>query len=414
MANENVAITGRDRVSFAADVELLALDDEGFIYSSEMESLVGLNRTATVIWRACAANRNLREVMAITEAELGLPREIAETFVKLAVVEWEKLGLLKDLQRSHRYRRSSQDRLNESPSPDSAVLTAAEPIFETRRFAVLDTAFTIACQNAAQAECVHAVVGHLEIAADAGLNTARAPVAITIIGENKGQEVYTDGRLSNRCDTLSELAPLIHWQVFSAAARDDGFALQLHTAAVAREGLALLLAGPAGAGKSTLSSALLDEGFGYLSDDSVVLDRDSFLVRGLPFSICVKQSGRGLLDRETQPTSPRQLHLRADGRRVHYRHPAPGSLIIEPRAARWVVFPRYAPDGAGSLRAITSAEALRRLLGLSATPRHLSRDTAAKLMAWAAGLQCCELEFPDVRFAIDAMLDFCDHEIASR
>ena len=244
-------------------------------------------------------------------------------------------------------------------------------------------------------------------------DSAPAPIAISIVGENESQELYTNERPTQRCNNLSGLAPLIHWLIFSSTVRDENYALQLHTAAVAREGRALLLPGPAGVGKSTLTAALLDEGFGYLSDDMVVLDHDSFLVRGLPFSICVKESGLALLDNQTQATTPHELHLRADGRRVHYRHPASGSLMIEPQAAEWMMFPRYTPGEQGNLRAITSAEALRRLLELSAPPRHLSRDTAEKLLTWSARLKCCKLSFPDTRFAIDAIQNFCGQQQAS-
>lgn len=229
----------------AADVEFLALDDEGFIYSAEMEMLVGLNRTATFIWRACTADRTLREVIALTADEFDLPLDTADTFVKLAVVEWENYGLLKDSYRGSNARLHLEDRPVDIQPPESPVFPAAETIFETRCYAVLDMTFTVTCQTAAQAERLHAVAGHLEIAVEAALS----PITINILGEDGAQEIFANGRLSERCDTLSELAPLIHWLIFSSALLDDRFALQLHTAAVAREGHALLLSGPAGTGK---------------------------------------------------------------------------------------------------------------------------------------------------------------------
>ena len=67
----------RERVSFAGDAELVPLDDVGFDYSARMEAIFDLNSTATRIWRACAEETPLAEVIARTRNELDLPYEAA-------------------------------------------------------------------------------------------------------------------------------------------------------------------------------------------------------------------------------------------------------------------------------------------------------------------------------------------------
>ncbi|MBT5049676.1 MAG: PqqD family peptide modification chaperone [Rhodospirillaceae bacterium] len=401
----------QDCIKFAPDVERLGFLDEDFIYSKDMEALFSLNTAASFIWRACETGSPLDEIIRRTAEKFQLPTRDAVDYVAAAVDGWRKSGLLEGAQRIDAGRIEETQHTKEISGP--VQFGGSAEILTRTYYAVLDTVFEITCEIAAQAERVFAVVGHLEVAVESVRNQRRPAVRIDIIDGGEAQEIYVGGELRHRCETLAEIAPLIHWQVFSKAVGDDNVMLQLHTASVARNGQALLLAGPSGAGKSTLSAALLDEGFGYLSDDMVVLDRDRFFVRGLPFSICVKETALLPPEQGGFGRASSQLHLRADGRWVHYRHPPSGSLVAEPQAAGWVVFPCYDPEASGEVRVMGPAEALRRLLELSAQPRHLTRDMAIALMGWVADLKCCALEYSDTNFAVDAVLEFCDQNQAA-
>lgn len=70
--------------------------------------------------------------------------------------------------------------------------------------------------------------------------------------------------------------------------RVSGFAV-LHAGAVAHAGRAWLLAGPSGAGKTTLSLALLERGFPLLSDDFAPLELATGLVHPFPKSLGVRE-----------------------------------------------------------------------------------------------------------------------------
>lgn len=70
--------------------------------------------------------------------------------------------------------------------------------------------------------------------------------------------------------------------------RVSGFAV-LHAGAVAHAGRAWLLAGPSGAGKTTLTLALLARGFLLLSDDFAPLELSTGLVHPFPKSLGVRE-----------------------------------------------------------------------------------------------------------------------------
>ena len=69
----------------------------------------------------------------------------------------------------------------------------------------------------------------------------------------------------------------------------------LHAAAVTRGATALLVGGPSGAGKTTLTLALLNRGFRLLSDDFSPLERTTGLIQPFPKALGIRPGpGAGL------------------------------------------------------------------------------------------------------------------------
>jgi hypothetical protein len=90
--------------------------------------------------------------------------------------------------------------------------------------------------------------------------------------------------------------------------RVSGFAV-LHAGAVAHAGRAWLLAGPSGAGKTTLALALLERGFPLLSDDFAPLELATGLVHPFPKSLGVREGpGHETAARLTEQRGRAALH----------------------------------------------------------------------------------------------------------
>jgi serine kinase of HPr protein (carbohydrate metabolism regulator) len=84
----------------------------------------------------------------------------------------------------------------------------------------------------------------------------------------------------------------------------------LHASCVAREGRAVLIAGPSGSGKSDLALRLLDRGFTLVSDDRTIVRRDGErLVASAPDTIKGKLEvrGVGIVDVESASDVPLAL-----------------------------------------------------------------------------------------------------------
>lgn len=106
--------------------------------------------------------------------------------------------------------------------------------------------------------------------------------AIELLSSGPGYRFKSRESRFHPADELDYLMDLIRDEVRAqfVDARPD--LLWLHSAAVVRNGHALLLAGPSGAGKSTLSTLLCEKGWSLMSDDVAPVTSDGAVV--LPFA----------------------------------------------------------------------------------------------------------------------------------
>ncbi len=170
----------------------------------------------------------------------------------------------------------------------------------------------------------------------------------------------------------------------------------LHANAVKRDGMGLVIVGDSGAGKTTLTLALIREGWGYLSDDAIVLRSCGEQVEALAF-----RRGFAVTDRTAsffpELASPQVVYRPVrDGKRladVSSLFPDSFSYSCVPSA---VVFPRIAPTrrGESKLTPIEKTGAMARLIVQSpgiATDKELVSRQMATLSLLVEQAQCYEL-----------------------
>jgi len=146
---------------------------------------------------------------------------------------------------------------------------------------------------------------------------------------------------------------LRHRLVERAFARARGI-VQLHAAGVSRDGAALLVAGPSGAGKTTLCVALLARGWRLLGDDTVPLDVGTGLALPFPKPLRIKRADQW----------PRYRHLWRDvpwlpePQEVFFLRP--GAFPLADRAGTrpgFLVFLAFSAGGPTTLEELNPAQA---------------------------------------------------------
>ena len=142
----------------------------------------------------------------------------------------------------------------------------------------------------------------------------------------------------------------------------------LHAAGmVAQNGLGCLIIGPTGSGKSTLALELIRRGWGYLSDDAVLLRSEPENVRALafrkPFSIdtaaASAYAGFPLKAAGLDPSGSQKPKQRIDIQDGYPEQHVPACL------PRVLFFPRIVPNRPSVLYPIDHLSALGKLLGQS-------------------------------------------------
>jgi hypothetical protein len=173
----------------------------------------------------------------------------------------------------------------------------------------------------------------------------------------------------------------------------------VHAAAAAADGMAVVLAGPMGAGKSTLVAALVQSGLGYLTDEVVALDPVSGEVLPYPKYLSLGGALAGLA-----PAPPSGIGPFLGDQQLAAPDAIRPGAVSGPGRPRLVVFPRYERGATAQVEPLRPAEALSML---AQHAFHIEEDGPRTLEVLARTVEasaCFRLVSGDVEGATAALL----------
>jgi HprK-related kinase A len=183
--------------------------------------------------------------------------------------------------------------------------------------------------------------------------------------------------------------------------------LIVHAASVERSGLALLLPGSPGSGKSTLCAGLVSRGWRLLSDELTLLDLATGHVVPLPRPVSLKNASIDAIRRfspgaEVGPP----VHDTVKGSVAHMRPPTDSvRRATEAARPRWVVLPRYEPSAAASLMPLSRARAFMHLADHAFNYDVHGRRGFELLAQVIAGSDCFEFQYGALEDAVEVFDD---------
>jgi hypothetical protein len=269
---------------------------------------------------------------------------------------------------------------------------------DRRCYRLIHTTFEVTLPTALEA-IVRPVLEHLEVA-----DTPVADVQLHVRASEGGCVIFDGLAPVMACEAIDRLVPSLKLLLRRLAVARHRYFMEIHAGVVVLGDNALLLAGSAGSGKTTLTAALAHGGALYFSDEIALLEETTLDVRPLPLTLTIKQGSVGPL-RDLYPNLVQlDEHLREDRQWVRYLPPPRQGRCAadeDPRPVRWVVFPSYDPGAETTLTPLKRARGLRRLLDESLVlPQLLDCRNVERLVGWTRQLEFYELRMSSLEAAV--------------
>ena len=390
-----------------ANLALLPLDGDAVVFSEETQHLLSLNPPAAVVFRELQKGTPSSSIPHALAVEGLVASEEAEQWVTSTLDAFRSCGVLED---------GPVAPVASTPSPgddaetarqaaNCAPYAAFEPVME-QRYRLLETCALIRFGHLAQVRLVRSVVGHL---------ATDDPVSPTIVIDINAKmldnghlrsDVYRDGVAVGRAPRLSQMAPIVKAALWQSAINAHDFLFYFHAGVVGTGAGCVLLPAAAGSGKSSLTAALVHRGFRYFSDEVALIEPFTFYVSPMPLAMCIKSTGWDLIARYYPEILSLPVHVRSDGKVLHYLPPPADAAAQIPMPVRHIIFPRYEQDVPTRLERVKRSETLGRLMGeCLALRQRLDHENVRQIVGWIAGIECYELTFSSLETAAQLVVE---------
>jgi hypothetical protein len=351
------------------------LEDQKALFSESNQEIYGLNDLAAFIWCRLEERDGLDEICTKL-VESGLSPAIAYEYIQEAMRHWLKLGILK--------------------------LEFGGVQFPTEGSITLNVAgfkISIGFADESLMKLVTPEFAHLRVYAES------PDYSLQIIEINKLTHTFHQNRSIFSCPAR-ELVPSIKAHITDRLFEQYPSNVAFHAASLVRGEKCIFISGPPGAGKTTLATRLVEEGFEYCGDDIVLLSPDG-TVKGVPFAPTQKQDSWKLISQFRPDLEDLIVHQRPDGLRVRYLPPR-RIASIEPHVVGSIIFIRRTSFGPAKLEPLAPAESMARLIKSSYSPEgKLKLASFSVLKKIVANARSFELTYSNLEHAKDELVDLC-------
>ncbi len=236
-------------------------------------------------------------------------------------------------------------------------------------------------------------------------------VRFGVIQKRKHKYLEKDGRTLYPVDRDFRLCPMMMDEIISSCHELVSDYLILHSAAVVKNGSAILLPGRAGRGKTTLTMGLINCGYRHLTDEVGAIHHKSIEVVPYQRPLCILNWSRPI--RGEVGKAFKSYRYRADdAARSKWQYIVPQDGAAMPKDSSWkvdwIIFPRYTPSGKNELKPISTGRATLALMQRCFNEK-LFPDGGLRICAeLARRARCYTLEMVDLDRACELIEELQD------
>lgn len=208
---------------------------------------------------------------------------------------------------------------------------------------------------------------------------------------------------------LAHAHPLFEWGLNWCVATASGVHTVIHSAVVERDGLALVLPGSPGSGKSTLCAALALTDWRLLSDELTIISQVDGKVQPVPRPISLKNQSIDII-KAFVPTAELTPPVVATHKgAIAYARPPRSAVQANHMAVPvgYVVFPKFVPGAQLDFEPLTRAEALTELMENTFNVGLLGAEGFASLARAIANAKCYAVEYGDLASIVNWVNTTC-------
>jgi hypothetical protein len=365
------------RLKLIDGVSFIQIGDKKALFSSNLQKIFELNNVAAFIASSIASNMPTALIVRALEAN-GMESSYALKAMTQFIVSMSKANLL------------------------SAEISKIPQSYYEESLEVAGKYLVIRYHDAALVKRVAPVFEHLR------RPSKGKAIFFDLMSVDSVVYIFRNGVRSMMVKP-HQAAPVLKGMITEAIFQFGKFSLALHSALLIHDGHALLLVGSPGAGKTTLTMALLNNQFEYAGDDIALLMNDG-LVMGLPFSLSLKSGAWKLGKQFNIELTGSTIHRRIDGKKVRYVRPNKLTTNVK-LPVKWIVSLHRESSGKAWFEPMSVAEMLQEFVdGAFSSDEKLSKEQLRLLVKMIGSTTPVRLHYSSAGLAAKILQKKCKNE----